>query len=163
MFDAFRSVREDITFFANRDAIRVSLRIWKSMIVPVEWVSERRSHERRKETVKGMARAFREQRLIVIFPSGRLAQPTLTGLKERPWQSTAVSLAHRYDCPVIPMHIRGRNSWLYYLFYILHDELRDMTLFRELLNKQGQRYQLTLTAPFNARQAIEEDASNSKL
>ena len=159
VFDAFSEVREDITFFANRDAIRVSPDLEK-MIVPVEWVSERRSHERRKETVKGMARAFREQRLIVIFPSGRLARPTITGLKERPWQSTAVSLAHRYDCPVIPMHIRGRNSWLYYLFYILHDELRDMTLFRELLNKQGQRYQLTLTAPFNARQAIEEDASD---
>ena len=157
VFDAFRSVREDITFFANRDAIRVVPDL-ERMIVPVEWVSERRSHERRKETVKGMARAFREQRLVVIFPSGRLAKPTLTGLKERPWQSTALSLAHRYDCPVIPMHIEGRNSWLYYLFYLLHDELRDMTLFRELLNKQGQRYQLTLTSPFSARQAIDKEA-----
>lgn len=157
LFDAFRSVRQDITFFANRDAIRAAPHL-EQMIVPVEWVNERRTRERRRETVKGMARAFREERLIVIFPSGRLAQPTLSGLVERPWQSTAVNLAHRYDCPVVPLHIKGRNSWLYYLFYLLHDELRDMTLFRELLNKKQQRYQLILAKPFDIRAAM--DAQN---
>ncbi|MCB1684198.1 MAG: 1-acyl-sn-glycerol-3-phosphate acyltransferase [Pseudomonadales bacterium] len=153
VFDAIRSVREDITFFANRDAIRAAPEL-EQMIVPVEWVNERRTRQRSRETVKGMARAFREERLIVIFPSGRLAQPTLKGLIERPWQATAINLANRYDCPVIPMHISGRNSWVYYLFYLLHDELRDMTLFRELLNKKQQRYQLTLAHPFSTRAAM---------
>lgn len=153
VFDAIRSVREDITFFANRDAIRAAPEL-EQMIVPVEWVNERRTRERSRETVKGMARAFREGRLIVIFPSGRLAQPTLRGLIERPWQPTAINLANRYDCPVVPMHIEGRNSWIYYLFYLLHDELRDMTLFRELLNKKQQRYRLTLAHPLSTRAAM---------
>ena len=125
------------------------------MIVPVEWVNDRRTHERRKETVKAMVQAFKSDRLVVIFPSGRLAQPTLRGLVEREWQSTATNLAFKYQRPIIPMHIRGRNSALYYLFYYIHTELRDMTLFRELLNKQGQRYELTITAPVQPEGDVE--------
>ena len=147
VFDALKSVREDIVFFANRDAVRAAPGL-EDMIIPVEWVDEKRTHERRKETVKSMVRAFRDERLVVIFPSGRLAQPTISGLRERPWQPTAMNLAMKYDCPVIPMHVAGRNSLLYYLFYFLHHELRDMTLFRELFNKEGQRYQITLAEPF---------------
>jgi putative hemolysin len=147
VFDALRGVRSDVTFFANRDAIRVAPAL-ADMIVPVEWVASRRSHQRRKETVHHMVQAFRDERLVVIFPSGRLAQPTFRGLVEREWQPTAMNLAMKYGCPVVPLHIKGRNSALYYLFYYIHTELRDMTLFRELLNKQGQRYELTFGEPF---------------
>lgn len=155
VFDAIKEIRDDLIFFANRDAIRAAPGL-ADMIIPVEWVDEKRTHERRKETVKSMIRAFRDERLVIIFPSGRLAQPTLTGLKERPWQSTAMNLALKYDFPVIPMHVRARNSWLYYLFYFLHDELRDMTLFRELFNKSGQTYRITVGEPFDSREHFEK-------
>ena len=46
------------------------------------------------------------------------------------------------------MHIKASNSWLYYFLYLMNTELRDMTLFRELLNKKGQRYQIKLAVPF---------------
>lgn len=147
VFDALQGLREDISIFANRDAIRVCPG-FADMIVPVEWMETRRDHGRRRETVRGMVQAFREQRLIVIFPAGRLARPTLRGLVEREWMSSALNLAIKYQAPVIPMHIHGRNSWLYYLFYAIHHELRDMTLFRELLNKRGQHYQVRLGVPF---------------
>lgn len=147
VFEALRHVRSDITFFANRDAIRVSPGM-ADVIVPVEWMAQRRDLGRRRETVRGMVRAFREQRLIVIFPSGRLARPTLHGLVERDWEPTALNLALKYRAPVMPLHVTGRNSWLYYLFYAMHDELRDMTLFRELLNKRGRTYHIEIAEPF---------------
>ena len=149
-FDALRQVREDISFFANRDAIRVCPGL-AEMVVPVEWMETRRDHARRRETVRAMAQAFREERLIVIFPSGRLARPTLRGLVERDWMPSALNVAARYGAPVTPLHIEGRNSWLYYLFYAIHHELRDMTLFRELLNKRGRRYHVRIGAPFQPR------------
>ena len=154
VFDALKEIREDVIFFANRDAIRAAPGL-SDILIPVEWVDEKRTHGRRKETVKSMVRAFRDERLVIIFPSGRLAQPTLSGLKERPWQSTAMNLALKYDTPVIPMHVHGRNSWVYYLFYFLHHELRDMTLFRELFNKSGQTYRITVGEGFSSREQLE--------
>ncbi|HEY5647261.1 MAG TPA: 1-acyl-sn-glycerol-3-phosphate acyltransferase [Pseudomonadales bacterium] len=153
VFDALREVREDVIFFANRDAIRAAPGL-ADMIIPVEWVDAKRTRDRRRETVRAMVRAFREERLVVIFPSGRLAQPTLGGLKERPWQPTAMNLAVKYGLPIVPMHIKARNSWLYYLFYALHHELRDMTLFRELFNKSGHPYRITLGEPFSTEAAL---------
>ncbi len=161
VFDALKAKRDDLIFFANRDAIRAAPGL-ADLIIPVEWVDEKRTHERRKETVKSMVRAFRDERLVVIFPSGRLAQPTLGGLIERPWQPTAMNLALKYDLPVIPMHVGGRNSWVYYLFYFLHEELRDMTLFRELFNKTEQTYRITLAEPFMARSALEQHAGDQE-
>lgn len=147
VYDTLRQVRSDITFFANRDALRVCPGM-AGMVVPVEWMEARRNHARNRETVRHMSRAVREQRLIVIFPSGRLARPTLRGLEERPWLPSAFSLAIKHQAPVVPMHVDGRNSWLYYLFYAVHHELRDMTLFRELLNKRGLRYRIRVGEPF---------------
>ncbi len=153
VFDALKDIRQDLIFFANRDAIRAAPGL-ADILIPVEWVDEKRTHERRKETVKSMIRAFRDERLVVIFPSGRLAQPTIRGLTERPWQTAAMNLALKYGLPVIPMHVRSRNSWLYYLFYFLNQELRDMTLFRELFNKTGQPYRITVAEPFDPRRAL---------
>ena len=147
VYDAVKRVRHDITFFANRDAIRVAPGL-AEMIVPVEWMSSRRNHERSRETVRHLVDAFRRERLIVIFPSGRLARPTLRGLQERDWQPSALSLAQKYGSPVIPVHVRARSSLLYYLFYLISHELRDMTLFRELLNKQGHPYRIRIAEPF---------------
>ncbi|MEM7098017.1 MAG: 1-acyl-sn-glycerol-3-phosphate acyltransferase [Pseudomonadota bacterium] len=149
VFDAIKDIRPDMAFFANRDAVRCQPRL-DEIIIPVEWMEERRNHAKTKEMVRNMVQAFRDERLIVIFASGRLARPTPIGLIERPWLTTGVGLAQKYQCPIIPMHITGHNSVLYYLLWFLNTELKDMTLFRELLNKTGQRYRIQIGAPINS-------------
>lgn len=148
VFDAIKSVRRDLMLFANRDAVRAAPGMI-DVIVPVEWMDARRSHARNRETVRHMVRAFRDRKLVVIFPSGRLARPTLHGLVEREWVTAPVNLAQRYECPILPMHIVGRNSLLYYVLYAINTELKDMTLFRELLNKQGKRYRINIGEPIH--------------
>ena len=148
VFDAVKAVRRDLILFANRDAIRAAPGM-TDIIIPVEWMEARRGHARNKETVRHMVRAFREKKLVVIFPSGRLARPTLRGLVEREWVTAPVNLAQRFGCPILPMHISGRNSLLYYLLYAINTELKDMTLFRELLNKEGKNYRIDLGRPID--------------
>ena len=147
VYDALTRVRDDITFFANRDAIRVCAGL-AEMIVPVEWREEERTRAKTRDTLMGIRRAFEGGRLVVIFPSGRLARPTPLGLWERPWQPTALALAQKYSAPVLPMHIKGHNSALYYFFWFCNQELKDMTLFREIINKRGGNYQLAIGQAF---------------
>ena len=142
VYDALKEVRPDMAFFANRDAIRVAGRL-NEMVIPVEWVEEKRSRERSRETLRSMVDAFKKDKAVVLFPSGRLARMTENGLRERPWMPTVINLAQKYDAPILPLYLTGRNSRLYYLFWRLSDELRDMTLFHELLNKKGREYSMT--------------------
>lgn len=149
VYEALSRVREDITFFANRDALRICPGL-ADIVVPVEWRDEARTHAKTRETLRGIRRAFGSGRLIVVFPSGRLARPTPFGLRERPWQATAFDLARKYEAPILPMHVQGRNSALYYFFWFCNHELKDMTLFREILNKRGGQYRLAVGEPFQA-------------
>jgi len=144
--DILSPIRKDAVYLANRDAIRVAAGL-DQMVIPVEWVDEKRSRERSRETFRALVSAFRDQRAIVIFPSGRLARMENKKLVERPWTITAVNLARKYDAPIIPMYIDGRNSGLFYFLWHLSLELKDMTLFHEVLNKKGQRYDVTIGAP----------------
>ena len=150
VYEALRRVRSDITFFANRDAVRICPAL-AEVIVPVEWREEERTRAKARETLRAANRAFRGGRLIVVFPSGRLARPTPIGLWERPWQATAFTLAQKHDAPIVPMHIRGHNSLLYYCFWFLNRELKDMTLFREVVNKRGRSYRIDIGELFEPR------------
>ena len=46
--------------------------------------------------------------------------------------------------------MKARNSFLYYLFAWANRELRDITLFQELLNKKGKTFKLTFGEPISA-------------
>lgn len=146
LFDALSRRRPDFTMFANRDAVRVAPTL-ADLVIPVEWMPDRRSHARMRETLRETHRAFRDERLVAMFPSGRLAWMDGDVLRERPWLPTAVGLARRHGVPVVPMHIEGRNSALFYLFSRLSTQLRDITLFHEVLNKRGTRYRVTFGEP----------------
>jgi putative hemolysin len=140
VYDALRRVRPDIAIFTNRDALRVNPR-FADFLIPVEWREDFRNHAKTRETLKLSSRAFREQRAVVLFPSGRIAYWQDGRLNERPWQPSAVTLARRQSVPVLPVHVRARNSSLFYWFGNSgFTELRDMTVFHELLNKKGQTF-----------------------
>src|SRR5690606_13373098 len=61
-----------------------------------------------------------------------------------PWKTSAVGLARKYNLPILPIHMRARNSGLFYWLARWSTELRDMTVFYELLNKKGQRFDFTV-------------------
>ena len=144
--DMLRDIRPDFMFFANRDAIRVSKGL-ADIIIPVEWRADQKSHSKSRETLVRTNRAFKDGRAIVLFPSGRIAYWSHGALRERPWMATGIQMAKRYHVPIVPMHVTARNSWLFYLLAHRNPELRDMTVFHELLNKTGKTFEMTLGAP----------------
>lgn len=139
---ALKPVRTDIEIMANADACRINPK-FADVIIPVEWVQDKRTIAKTKETLRRAAATFAGERLLMIFPSGALAQMRNGKLVDEPWLPTAVTLARKNKAPLTPLHINGRNSALYYRFCGLNRELRDITLFHELLNKQGDKFHLT--------------------
>ncbi len=148
LWAALRKKRPDLFFFANRDAIRVMPQV-ADIIAPVEWREDKRSHGSNRETLTYAANAFKQERLAVLFPSGRLAKRRGLKLYERPWMPSAAMLARRYKLPVVPLHITARNSALFYLFDALHPTLRDITLFYEVLNKAEHSFKIRAARPLD--------------
>ncbi|TRO95677.1 glycerol acyltransferase [Glycocaulis profundi] len=144
VWQALRDRRPDAVFFANRDAIRVCEGL-AEFVIPVEWREGHRSRDRTRETLKQAVAAFREDRCVVVFPAGRMAKWDWgrMRLSEHVWMPTAAGLARKFDAPVIPLGVTQRMSLAFYSLGLLHEELRHMTVFHELLAKRGARYRLS--------------------
>ncbi|SFJ59104.1 1-acyl-sn-glycerol-3-phosphate acyltransferase [Jannaschia pohangensis] len=140
--------RPDAFYYANSDILRV-LPQFRQIIVPVEWREEKRTVAKTRETMQQTRTALEAGRLGVIFPSGRLAKRRGLRLHERPWMASAAMIARKFELPVIPLHIRSRNSAMFYSFDALHPTLRDITLFHETLNKDVQPYHLSFGRPID--------------
>jgi putative hemolysin len=148
LFGALARKRPDLFIFANADALRVMPQLG-SLIAPVEWRPEKRTHKQNRETMAYAHAAFEAGRMAVLFPSGRLAKRRWFSLHERPWMPSGAMLARRFNLPVVPLHITARNSALFYLFDRIHPTLRDITIFHEVLNKPFQPYRLTIGPPID--------------
>ena len=149
VYDALKARRPDIVFYANADAHRVCRR-FDEVLIPVEWVEEKRSRERMRVTLAMTREAMEAERALMIFPAGRLAVKDNEGrLTDPPWMASAVSIARKYGAPIVPVHVTGPWSTLFHLFDRRWKEMRDITLFHELLNKKGRAFSLIVGAPID--------------
>lgn len=147
VFDALKRLRPDVCFYANADAHRVAPR-FDEVLIPVEWVEAKRTREKTRATLQLTREALEAERCLAIFPAGRLARREPDGtLADPEWMSSAVSIARKYEAPVVPIHVAGPWSALFHLFHGFSTELRDITLFHELLNKRGRAFALTVGHP----------------
>ena len=147
VYEALKTIRPDLVFYANADAHRVSPG-FSEVLIPVEWVEAKRTRDRTRLTLQLTREAMEAERCLVVFPAGRLARRQADGsLSDPAWAPTAVSLARKYEAPILPIHVAGPWSFLFHFFHGFSRELRDITLFHQLLNKAGRRFELTVGPP----------------
>jgi len=158
VYDALRAARPDLWFYANADAHRVSPRFGE-VLIPVEWVEAKRTREGARRTLEQTRAALEAEACLVIFPAGRIARRQPDGrLSDTPWATSAVAVARKHRAPVMPIHVAGPWSALFHLFHGVSQELRDITLFHELLNKRGREFTLTV-GPLIPPEALAGDAA----
>jgi len=149
VYDALKRVRTDLIFFANADAHRVAPG-FADILIPVELNNSKRSREATRLTLQRTNTALEAGRALVTFPSGRLARKRDGVLTDEPWMPTAVTLGRRFHAPLVPIHVAGPWSFLFHFFDGFSGELRDITLFHELLNKRGQHFRIVIGEPIDA-------------
>lgn len=148
LWDSLKARRPDLLYFANRDALKVCPGL-EERVIPVEWRDQHRNRNQSREVLRRAIDAFKAGQCIVLFPSGRMSEWSWKhwGLREKPWQPTAISLARKFDAPVIPLAVRQRMPFLYYALAQINEELKDMTIFHGLMGKAGARYHLAYGRP----------------
>jgi putative hemolysin len=143
VYDALKGVRPDLIFYANSDAHRVA-RGFDEVAIPVEWRQERRTRQGARLALTATRAAMEAERLLVVFPAGRISRRRGGVLADLAWAPSAFSVARKCQATILPMHLAGPASALFHFFDGFSGELRDITLFHELLNKRGKTFRLTV-------------------
>ncbi|WP_316858987.1 1-acyl-sn-glycerol-3-phosphate acyltransferase [uncultured Cohaesibacter sp.] len=148
LFDQVREVRKDLALFVFADLLSINPNA-ADLMIPVEWRPHLRDRSAMRRTMAIAAEAFRNNRCVGIFPSGRLSYWNGWRLKERPWNSSFLRMAKKHDIPIVPGHIRARNSITFYALSQISTELRDIQSIRELQNKHGAKFHITFGEPID--------------
>ena len=142
MFEVMKDRRPDYTLYANIDMIKLS-KGFEDIIIPVDWNDDNKNIGKSKEILKRTKETLNEGKCLLVFPSSRLSKRKGFKLFERPWLNTIVKLSKKYNAPIIPFHMDGHNSLFYYFLDIFNEELKNISLFSELVNKEEFKYIIT--------------------
>jgi putative hemolysin len=152
-WDAIKTIRPDLMFYANADAHRVCPR-FGDVLIPVEWELHKRTRDKTRETLRLTQIALQQERALFIFPAGRLARMHGGVLTEPQWMTSAIALARKNEAPIIPIYMTGPWSFWFHFFGRFSAQLRDITLFKELLNKRGKLFTLNAGSPITPDQLV---------
>ena len=90
-------------------------------------------------------RHLQDGRALIVFPAGEVSAyhegPAMP--VDKAWDTAVMKLMQRVSAPVVPVHIPGTNSPLFYRLGQVHPRLRTLALPSELLNKVGATVSLT--------------------
>ncbi len=94
---------------------------------------------------------IRQGHPLGLFPAGAVSNLYMRKgglvIEDRDWQPAALKIIRKVKVPVIPLHISGHNSLLFYLSRILGWRVRNLRLCHELYNKKGNEMVLTFGTP----------------
>lgn len=153
-----RSVRPDVRIIANSVLLHVAP--LKSIFLPVEVLSENKVDKR---SYKAMLEALENEEAVILFPAGEVSRASPKGVRDGKWKPGFLKLAKKTKSPILPVHIKARNSVLFYLSSTLYKPASTFLLVKEMFNKKHQEIKLKVGAPIPYCTFSHLDEPNKKL
>ena len=161
LLDLVGRVRQDVRLIANHLLARIpELRDLCFFVDPFE------RHDSMKRTLSGLRAAhlwLRRGGTVIVFPAGEVAHARSAegSLLDSAWRSTVGRLALATGAQVLPVHISGENSSMFYAAGRVHPLLRSVLLARELLKKRGCPISVCLGRTLSSTELAAKDHSAS--
>jgi putative hemolysin len=111
--------------------------------------------KQKKETAAALHQLFESDTQIILFPAGEVSRRIKRIIVDPVWQKTFITKAIEYKRDIIPAHISGRNSNLFYFIANLRTFLgikmyiETALLPREMMKQRGKPVTVTFGKPIS--------------
>lgn len=109
-----------------------------------------------KKNILAIRKSLMEEQTVIFFPAGGVTKLSWHGLREADWMAGPITLAHKYDVPILPVHLQARNSLIYYLSAKIHHNFSTLLLAHEMFGKRSIRVPVTIGDLIPASQLQDE-------
>jgi len=140
LLHAISQVRRDVKIVANR--LIMLLEPLNSLMLPVDNIGNRTS----RQQLQHMQQHLNNQGVLIIFPAGEVSRLTSAGVRDREWHHSFLRLAAKARAPLVPVHVEGRNSSLFYTTAKVAPPVAMLMLVREMFKQRGMRIKLRIGA-----------------
>ncbi len=102
-------------------------------------------------SLKSAARWLARGNMLAVYPAGTVSHMQWSNFKvsDPPWHNGVAKLAQLTHTTILPIHINGRNSWLFQFASMIHPKLTLFFLGRELLNKRRKTIRMRIGRPIS--------------
>jgi len=138
-------IRNDVKIIAND--VLMNIQNLADYFLPFDLLSKKDL----KKNYTLISEALKKENAIIIFPAGEVARLTVNGIKDKKWNKGAVYFAEKFQTPVLPIFIRGRNSFLFYFISLFSKKLSMFLLPYELFNKKNKSYEIKIDHPISPK------------
>jgi putative hemolysin len=125
-------VRRDVRVVVNELLLNVAP--LRNIFLPVDTMGG----DTKKTDITRIRDALNNDEAVIIFPAGEVSRAGPKGIRDRKWLSGFIQLAKTTRSPILPVHIKARNSGLFYFVSRINQPLSMLMLPREMLGFRGQ-------------------------
>lgn len=131
-------VRKDVKIIVNDILLNVDN--LKNLFLPYDITN----NTLQKENVAQIIKSLNNEEAIIIFPAGEVSRMYLHGVNDSKWNKGAVYFADKFNAPILPVWVEGRNSLMFYLSSWLYKGASTFFLPNELFNKYGETFNIKI-------------------
>lgn len=110
------------------------------------------------DSVRAIDEALAREEAVIVFPAGEVSRLTPRGVRDGEWRRGFLRFASRAGAPIVPVHVGGRNSALFYAASALFKPLGTALLPREAFARRVQRVTLRVGLPWRSGELPREPA-----
>ncbi|TCK08465.1 GNAT family N-acyltransferase [Marinobacterium mangrovicola] len=138
-------VRRDVRIIAND--VLMHFDPLQNLFLPVDNLGK----GTRKKDIARIVDCLRNEEAVIVFPAGEVSRAGFTGIKDGPWNSGFLMFARRSNAPILPIHVGGKNSALFYGLSTLKKSMSTLLLAQEMFNKRERTLPIRIgeTIPFS--------------
>jgi putative hemolysin len=90
-----------------------------------------------KESMKQIDTALQNEEAVIFFPAGEVSRAYLNGIMDSKWKSGFIKFAQRSQSPLLPIHIKARNSAFFYSASWIYRPLATVLLANEMFKAKN--------------------------
>jgi putative hemolysin len=150
------SVRRDVRILAN-DMLGVFEGL-SDLLIPLRVFGGKPA----TDSLAAVDAALAAEQAVIVFPAGEVARLTARGVADGRWRAGFLRFAEKAGAPVLPVHIRGRNSAAFYGLSALYKPLGTALLPREMFARRGRRIEIRIGMPQPAAELSAAHASREE-
>ncbi len=134
-------IRRDVKIVAN--GLLAEVAPLKRLLLPATMMGERSGARQ----LKAILEHLQGDGAVIIFPAGEVSRLHPEGVRDGRWNNGFLRLAGQTQSPIVPIHIDGRNSALFYGASMLYKPLATLLLVKEMFGQHQKSIALRIGHP----------------
>lgn len=106
-----------------------------NLVLPVDNIGGKTG----RQQLKAIMNCLHNEEAVIIFPAGEVSRLSPSGVKDQRWNHNYLKLAQKTNSPLLPVHIGGRNSMLFYTSSLVYRPLSTIQLANEMFRQKNRK------------------------